>query len=92
MNINRVKNTKRNVSWGMLEKIINIIFQFLIRTITIKILGEEFLGLSSLFTSILQVLNMAELGFSNAIVYNLYKPIAENDLKTICALMNAYKR
>ena len=92
MNINRVKNTKRNVSWGMLEKIINIIFQFLIRTITIKILGEEFLGLSSLFTSILQVVNMAELGYSNDIAYKLYKPIAENDLKTICALMNAYKK
>jgi O-antigen/teichoic acid export membrane protein len=55
-------------------------------------LGAEYLGLSSLFSSILQVLNMAELGFSSAVVYSMYKPIAEHDEDTICALMALYKK
>lgn len=92
MKINRTKNAKRNISWGVIERIFSLLFQFISRTVIIKILGEDFLGLSSLFTSLLQVLNMAELGFSSAIIFNLYKPIAENDEKTICALMNAYKK
>lgn len=92
MKNNRVKNTKRNAFWGSFEKVLNILFQFITRTVLIKALGEQFLGLSSLFTSLLQVLNMAELGFSSAIIFNLYKPIAENDKETVCALMNVYKK
>ena len=55
-------------------------------------LGAEYLGLGSLFTSVLQVLNLAELGFSSAIIYNMYKPVADKDTKTICALLNLYKK
>lgn len=57
----------------------------------IRQLGVDYLGLNSLFSSILQVLNLAELGFGSAIVYNMYKPIAENDKKTISALLKLYK-
>lgn len=92
MKINRVKNTKRNIVWGVFEKIVSLFLPFLLRTMLIKTLGEQFLGLNSLFSSLLQVLNMVELGFSSAIVFNMYKPIAENDKKTICILMNAYKK
>ena len=56
-----------------------LFFPFIIRTILIKSLGADYLGLNSLFTSILTVLNLAELGFSSAVVFNMYKPIAEND-------------
>ena len=51
----------------------------------------QYLGLNSLFSSILQVLNLAELGIGSAMVYSMYKPIAEDDNITICALMNLYK-
>lgn len=54
-------------------------------------MGVEYLGLDSLFTSILQVLNMAELGVSSAMVYGMYKPIAEDDENTICALLKLYR-
>jgi O-antigen/teichoic acid export membrane protein len=63
----------------------------LLRTCIIYTLGTNFLGLSSLFTSILSVLSLAELGFGSAIVYNLYKPIANGDIIKICALINFYK-
>lgn len=92
MQSNRTKNARRNIVAGMVNKIIQLIFPFIIRSVTIQTLGSEYLGLGSLFTSILQVLNLAELGFSSAIIYNMYKPIAENNIKAICALLNMYKR
>lgn len=88
----RTKNTSRNIVWGIVNKIITLLFPFLIRTVILKILGSEYLGLSSLFTSILQVLNLAELGFSSAVVFSMYKPLAENDKTTVCALMNLYRK
>ena len=59
-----------------------------------KLIKLQFLHviLSSLFTSILSMLSLAELGFGGALVYSMYKPIAENDTKSICALMNLYKK
>lgn len=90
--MSRTENTVRNIIWGMLNKVIILLFPFIIRTVIIRQLGSEYLGLSSLFTSLLQVLSLAELGFSSAVVFSLYKPIAEKDKKTICALMNLYKK
>lgn len=92
MNNSRTKNAVRNIFSGFFNRIIMMVFLFIIRTVIIKTLGSEYLGINSLFTSILQVLNLAELGFSSAIVYSMYKPIAEKDNKTICALMNLYKK
>ena len=58
----------------------------------IKVLGAEYLGLNSLFTSILQVLSISELGIGSAIVFSMYKPIAEDDKDTLCALLNIYRK
>jgi O-antigen/teichoic acid export membrane protein len=55
-------------------------------------LGEEYLGLSSLFSSVLQVLNVAELGFSASIIYFMYKPLAESDIDRVCALLAYMKK
>ena len=65
---------------------------FLLRTTIIYVIGSEYLGLSSLFSSILQVLSLSELGFSNAVVYSMYEPIAANDRKTLCAILNYFRR
>ena len=88
----RTKNATRNMMASLVNKLVRTIFPFIVRAVIIQVLGAEFLGLSSLFTAILQVLNLAELGFSSAVVYNMYKPIAEKDTETICALMNLYKK
>lgn len=92
MKLERTKNGIRNLIWGLISKVIGIMFPFFLRTVFIYSLGVEYLGLNSLFTSILTVLNLGELGFSSAIIYNMYKPIAENDHSTICALMQYYKK
>ena len=88
----RAKNTKRNIVMSYLYMIVTMIFQFLSRTVIVQMLGSEYLGLSSLFTSILQVLSLADLGFAGAITYNLYKPIAENDNAKVCALLEYFKK
>ena len=92
MVINRTKNAINGTVSGVVLKILQILFPFIIRTIFIKTLGVEYLGLNSLFTSILQVLNLAELGVSSALVFSMYKPIVEDNTETICALMNLYKK
>lgn len=88
----RIENTFRNIIWGTVNKFIILFLPFVMRTMIIKILGVEYVGLGSLFTSLLQVLNLAELGIGAAITFSLYKPIAEKDEKMICALMNLYKK
>lgn len=92
MKIERTKNATRNIVFGVALKAYQIIVPFLMRTAMIYFMGVQYLGLNSLFTSILQVLNLAELGAGSAMVYSMYKPIAEDDEITICALLRLYKR
>lgn len=92
MKIERTKNTYRNMIWGIGQQVVAVVFPFIIRTAVIKILGSEYLGLNNLFSSILQVLNLAEAGFSSAIVFSMYKPIAEDDYKKIRELLSYYRK
>lgn len=89
--IERIKNASRNIVFGVLLKVYQILVPFLMRTAMIYLMGVQYLGLNSLFTSVLQVLNLAELGVGSAMVYSMYKPIAEDDETTICALMKLYR-
>ena len=91
MKIEKTKNASRNIIFGVLLKIYQILLPFAIRTIMMYTIGVEYLGLNSLFISVLQVLNLAELGVGSAMVFSMYKPIAEDDSLTICALMALYR-
>lgn len=91
MKIERTKNATRNMFFGIILKAYQILIPFLMRTAMIYLMGVQYLGLNSLFTSVLQVLNLAELGVGSAMVYSMYKPIAEDDEITICALMKLYR-
>lgn len=92
MKIERTKNTVRNMFWGILNRLLGLLLPFALRTVMIKVLGNEYLGINSLFTSVLQVLSLSELGFGTAIVYSMYEPIAKNDNDKICVLLNFYKK
>lgn len=92
MNNSRTKNATRNAIAGILNRIVGLLVPFVLRTALIKVLGEEYLGLSNLFSSLLQVLNLADLGFGTAITYSMYKPIAEHDDAKICALLMLYRK
>ena len=91
MKIEKTKNASRNIIFGILLKIYQVLLPFIMRTVIMYTIGIEYLGLNSLFTSVLQVLNLAELGVGSAMVFSMYKPIAEDDPVTICALMKLYK-
>lgn len=92
MKIERINNTSRNIIYGAALQILKLGVPFFMRTAMIYLLGVEYLGLNSLFTSVLSVLNLAELGVGSAMVYSMYKPIAEDDTDKICALMGLYKK
>lgn len=91
MKIERTKNATRNIIFGLALTQFQILAPFLMRTAMIYFMGMEYLGLNSLFSSILQVLNLAELGVGSAMVFSMYKPIAEDDSQTICALLKLYR-
>lgn len=92
MKLEVAKNTKRNIIVGVGNRIILVILPFAVRSVIVNILGSQYLGLNSLFSSILSVLALSEMGFGVAMVYHMYKPIAEDDQKTINALLNLYKK
>lgn len=91
MKFNRTKNASRNIAVGLLQRLYQILVPFLMRTAMIHLLGVEYLGLDGVFASVLSVLNLAELGVGSAMVYSMYKPVAEDDTAAICALMQRYK-
>ncbi len=88
----RVKNSFNNTTLTFLSNLINIIVGFIAQKIFINILGTEYLGINGLFTNIISMLGIVELGIGSAIIYNLYKPIIENDKETIKSLMSFYKK
>ena len=92
MKIERTKNTVNNIKAGLILKAYQMIVPFVIRTIMIYVLGVQYLGLSSLFASVLNVLNLAELGVGSAMVFAMYRPIAHDDERMICALMRQYRK
>ena len=92
MKIERTKNTIRNIIFGFGSKLINIVLPFIARTAILYIVGEQYLGLSSLFSSILSFLSLAELGIGGAMVYSMYRPIADNDTGTLRAILNLYRK
>lgn len=92
MQQSRTKSTLINTSFAILSRVVSMGFGFIQKTIFIRTLGISYTGVSGLFTDILMVLSLAELGIGSAIAYSLYKPLAENDYKRIAQLMNFFRR
>lgn len=81
-----------NMFTGFVGYGVNTITGFLCRIIFVRTLATDYLGISGLFTNILSVLSLAELGISSAITYALYKPIAQDDKKKIASIMHFYRK
>lgn len=81
-----------NMFTGFVGYGLNTVIGFLCRIIFVRTLSAEYLGVSGVFTNILSVLSLAELGISSAIIYALYKPIAEENHKKIAAIMRFYQK
>ena len=79
-----------NSSAGLISQVVTILFQFIARSVFLKYLGVELLGLNSTFASILNALALAELGFQSAIIYSLYKPIKEENHDEINKIVSVF--
>lgn len=88
----RIQNSLKNMFFGLSGQLLSVLMGFIVRTVFIYTLGIEYLGVDGLFTSILIMLSLANLGFDTAMVYSLYMPLAEKDIYRIQALMNLYQR
>lgn len=93
--MSRIDNIKKNAFYGLVNNFCTIIVSFITRTVFIYTLGAQYLGLNGLFTNVLGILSLADLGIGNAITFSLYKPISENDEKKIGQIISllgkAYK-
>ena len=92
MKLDRIYNSKTNIFWGIINRVIDICMPFIVRIGFVRYLGTNYLGLTNLFSSILQVLALSELGFGNAVVFSMYGAIARDDNDTLCALLLFYKK
>ncbi|MCD7929405.1 MAG: oligosaccharide flippase family protein [Clostridiales bacterium] len=88
----RTQNTIYNFITGIGAQFITIIMNFVCRTVFINSLGKSYLGINSLFSNILSMLSLAELGVGTAILFKLYDPLARNDQSRIKVLMKFYKQ
>ena len=91
MKLERTRNATRNIVFDGTLEMANLLFPFVIRSVMLHCLGTEYLGLNGLFKSLLTFLNLAEFGVGSAMVFSMYKPIAEDDTRTICALLRLYR-
>lgn len=88
----RTKNTLRNSIVGLIAQLISAIVSFISRQAFIYVLGVEYLGISGLFSNILTMLSLTDLGIYTVMVYSLYKPLANNDNDTVNALVHYYQK
>lgn len=92
MQNNRTKNTLRNSVVEIGSYIITTILNLILRIVLIRTIGVEFLGLNGLFTSILSILSITELGFSSVMWYFLYEPVTNKDTERIKSIVNVAKK
>lgn len=88
----RTKNSILNILVSFGTQAVSIVLLFISRKVFLNYFTEEYLGVNGLFTELLTVLSLAELGIGTAMMYGLYDAVAKDNQKEICQLMNLYKR
>ena len=92
MSVSRSKRTAQNAVVGFAYQTLSMILSFASRTVFIRTLGNEYLGLNGIFSDVLTLLSMADLGFSTAMAFSFYKPLAEDNKEEIASLIAFYKK
>ncbi|MCD8328844.1 MAG: oligosaccharide flippase family protein [Ruminococcus sp.] len=92
MENSRTKNSTRNIIYAFINQGLVTVLTFITRTVLVKQLGAEYVGVNGLFTNIISMLSLAELGIGLAIPFSLYEPLANGDKKKINALMRLYSK
>lgn len=92
MNNSRIERTKKNFIYAVILQISKILLVFINRIIFVKILGPVYLGINGLFSNVLSMLSVADLGITTAMMYSLYKPLAENDEDKVSMYIHYFKK
>lgn len=88
----RSKSSAKNLVVALIGQAFGLIISFIARIIFVKFLSDEYLGLNGLFTNLLTMLSLVELGVGSALVYSLYKPLADGDNEKVKSLMDLYRK
>lgn len=92
MSNSRTKNSIINSTYATISKIAVVVMSFIVRTVFIKKLSQQYLGINGLFSNIITMLSLAELGIGIAIPYTLYEPLAKKNKEKINVLMKFYSK
>jgi len=92
MSSSRTKNTSRNIIYAVVFQVIKLLLTFASRIIFVKMLGAEYLGVNGLFSNVLTILSLTDLGMTTTMMYCLYKPLAENNEEKISRYINYFKK
>ena len=92
MTASRTQNVLRNFKFSLVFRVINLLSGFLLKTLFIYELGQEYVGIEGTFSNILSVLSLTELGIGAAIVYDLYAPLAHRNRYQITQLFHFYTK
>ena len=87
----RTRYTLINMAVNIGGQLFNQVLLFISRMVFIHYLSAAYLGVNGLFTDVLGILNLAELGIGTAMIYSLYEPAAKDDEHKLAQLMNLYK-
>ena len=88
----RIEKSLRNIKFGLLSQISILFLNLIVRSVFIRFLSIDYLGINEVFHNILSILNLAEMGFGTAIIYHFYEPLANNDEDKLNSLMSLYKK
>ena len=90
--MNNTRKMSLNILFSTMAQVVLLISRFVVRRYFLTYFGVEILGINSTLTSVISTLSLAELGFQTAVVYNLYKPLVNNDYATVGKIVYAFKR
>jgi len=88
----RTARSVQNIIYSVIGQSVALLLSFILRIVFVRTLSNEYLGVDSLFTSLVTVLSLAELGVGSAINFSLYQPLAKKNVNRIKSLMHLYKK
>ena len=91
-NDSRTGMSSRNFTASIMGRLIGMFTSFVGRSIFVKVLSAEYLGLGGLFGNIFSVISLCELGFGAAICQSLYKPLAEENEYKVAAVVGYFTK
>ena len=88
----RTKSSLINMAVNVFGQFFNLILAFAGRSMLVRYLSVDYLGVNGLLSNIFNVLSVTELGIGTAMLYGMYKPVADQDEQKITRLLNMYRR